>query len=86
MRTKKRFCIKCQKRLKKGRTILCTSCLLKELKNGKDKENSQEKSSSKKEKEMINQETQSPFEEETEETEPEVKEPEEIETEEENIE
>ena len=43
MRTRKLYCIKCQARLKKGRTILCTSCLLKELKNGKEKENNPKK-------------------------------------------
>jgi len=43
----KRFCLKCQKRLSKGRNLICTNCLV--------KENEAQKENIKKEKEMKNQ-------------------------------
>jgi len=42
----KRFCLKCQKRLSKGRNLICTNCLVKENEAQKEnikKEKGQEK-------------------------------------------
>ena len=49
----KRFCLKCQKRLSKGRNLICTNCLV--------KENEAQKENIKKEKEMKNQIEEEPF-------------------------